>query len=91
MTLAALINRVTTSDELSSAELVQHYLSRQLSDQQRVIRASDGLVKLFGSSSFILRRGRQLGLIGLNLLLPAKHQFAQLAMGTSGVATDWRD
>lgn len=91
MTLSALINRVTTSDELSSAELVQHYLSRQLSDQQRVIRASDGLVKLFGSSSFILRRGRQLGLIGLNLLLPAKHQFAQLAMGTSGVATDWRD
>ena len=90
MVLAELINHVTTKDELSSAELGRQYLERQQADQARVIKSSDALIKLFGSSSAQLRQGRQLGLIALNLLIPAKHQFAEFAMGVGGVAADWR-
>jgi 2-octaprenyl-6-methoxyphenol hydroxylase len=90
MTLAELVNHVTTSEELLSDELVRHYLQRQQEDQRRVIKASDGLIKLFGARTAMLRQGRQFGLIALNLLSPAKQLFAEMAMGVAGVAADWQ-
>ena len=64
--------------ELSS---LQGYLERQRLDQQLTVGFSDQVTKLFTSSQPLLAAGRNLGLLGLDLLPPAKRWFARQAMG----------
>ena len=42
---------------------------------------SDKVTRLFGSGQPLLATGRNLGLLGLDLLPPAKRWFARQAMG----------
>ena len=57
------------------------YHERQRLDQAMTIGFSDHVTRLFGTRQPLLATGRNLGLLGLDLLPPAKRWFARQAMG----------
>ncbi len=65
------------------------YHQRQRLDQALTIGFSDQVTRLFGSTQPLLAAGRNLGLLGLDLLPPAKRWFARQAMGL-GIRADLR-
>lgn len=60
---------------------LQRYRDRQQLDQQLTVGFSDKVTRLFGSTQSAVTAGRNLGLLGLDLLPPAKRWFARQAMG----------
>lgn len=66
---------------LGQLACLQGYLERQRLDQQMTVGFSDQVTKLFTSDQPWLAAGRNLGLLGLDLLPPAKRWFARQAMG----------
>ncbi|BCQ72040.1 hypothetical protein PEQA60_60300 [Pseudomonas sp. Eqa60] len=61
--------------------MLQAYRERQRLDQNLTVGFSDQVTRLFGSKLPLLSVGRNLGLLGLDLLPPAKRWFARQAMG----------
>ncbi len=61
--------------------VLQDYLSRQRLDQSLTLGFSDQVTRLFSTTQPLLAAGRNLGLLGLDLLPPAKRWFARQAMG----------
>ncbi|MCQ4286613.1 2-octaprenyl-6-methoxyphenyl hydroxylase [Pseudomonas stutzeri] len=61
--------------------VLQAYHRRQRSDQWLTVGFSDRVTQLFGDSGGLSVAGRNLGLLGLDLLPPAKTWFARQAMG----------
>ncbi|SEI47680.1 2-octaprenyl-6-methoxyphenol hydroxylase /2-octaprenyl-3-methyl-6-methoxy-1,4-benzoquinol hydroxylase [Azotobacter beijerinckii] len=57
------------------------YQARQRLDQQLTVGFSDRVTRLFATATPLLADGRSLGLLGLDLLPPAKRWFARQAMG----------
>ncbi|MEK1904693.1 MAG: 2-octaprenyl-6-methoxyphenyl hydroxylase, partial [Pseudomonas sp.] len=66
---------------LGDLATLQRYLTRQQQDQALTVGFSDRLPRLFGRGESLLVAGRTLGLLGLDLLPPAKRWFARQAMG----------
>ena len=62
------------------ATLLSYQQAQQL-DQQLTIGFSDKVTRVFGSEQPLVSFGRNLGLLGLDLLPPAKRWFARQAMG----------
>ncbi|MNG92272.1 2-octaprenyl-6-methoxyphenol hydroxylase [compost metagenome] len=60
---------------------LQSYHQRQRLDQAMTIGFSDQVTRLFGSNQPLLAAGRNIGLLGLDLLPPARRWFARQAMG----------
>ncbi|WP_263143891.1 2-octaprenyl-6-methoxyphenyl hydroxylase [Pseudomonas alcaligenes] len=60
---------------------LQAYLAGQRADQRLTVGFSDQVTRLFSSDAPLLATGRNLGLLGLDLLPPAKRWFARQAMG----------
>ncbi|KJK08821.1 MULTISPECIES: 2-octaprenyl-6-methoxyphenyl hydroxylase [Pseudomonas] len=60
---------------------LQAYRERQRLDQELTVGFSDRVTRLFGSAQPLIATGRNLGLLGLDLLPPAKRWFARQAMG----------
>lgn len=60
---------------------LQRYQQQQRLDQELTIGFSDRITRLFSTGKPILAGGRNLGLIGLDLVPPAKRWFARQAMG----------
>ncbi|EIK54626.1 2-octaprenyl-6-methoxyphenyl hydroxylase [Stutzerimonas stutzeri TS44] len=61
--------------------VLRGYVERQQRDQLLTVGFSDQVTRLFGDSATLMSAGRNLGLLGLDLLPPAKHWFARQAMG----------
>jgi 2-octaprenyl-6-methoxyphenol hydroxylase len=72
---------LASSAPLGELACLQGYLERQRLDQQMTVGFSDQVTKLFTSGQPLLAAGRNLGLLGLDLLPPAKRWFARQAMG----------
>ena len=70
-------------EQKSPGELsvLMRYLDRQRSDQMLTVAFSDRLTRLFSNRQPFLAAGRNLGLLGLDILPPAKRLFARQAMG----------
>ncbi|MDP3815640.1 2-octaprenyl-6-methoxyphenyl hydroxylase [Pseudomonas sp.] len=66
---------------LGDLATLQGYLRSQQLDQQLTVGFSDQVTRLFSSGQPLLAAGRNLGLLGLDLLPPAKRWFARQAMG----------
>ncbi|HLA30682.1 MAG TPA: 2-octaprenyl-6-methoxyphenyl hydroxylase [Pseudomonas sp.] len=66
---------------LGDLATLQGYLRSQQLDQQMTVGFSDQVTRLFSSAQPLLAAGRNLGLLGLDLLPPAKRWFARQAMG----------
>jgi 2-octaprenyl-6-methoxyphenol hydroxylase len=60
---------------------LQAYRERQRLDQSLTVGFSDQVTRLFGSTQPLVSLGRNIGLLGLDLLPPAKRWFARQAMG----------
>jgi 2-octaprenyl-6-methoxyphenol hydroxylase len=60
---------------------LQGYLARQQLDQSLTVGFSDRVTRLFSNAEPLLATGRNLGLLGLDMLPPAKRWFARQAMG----------
>jgi len=60
---------------------LQRYLEQQRLDQELTVGFSDRVTRLFGKAQPLLAHSRSLGLLGLDLLPPAKSWFARQAMG----------
>ncbi|MNO78691.1 2-octaprenyl-6-methoxyphenol hydroxylase [compost metagenome] len=61
--------------------VLQRYLEGQALDQQMTVGFSDRVTRLFSNAQPLLATGRNIGLLGLDLLPPAKRWFARQAMG----------
>ncbi|KAF1054856.1 MAG: 2-octaprenyl-6-methoxyphenol hydroxylase [Stenotrophomonas maltophilia] len=61
--------------------VLRRYLEGQALDQQLTVGFSDRVTRLFSNGQPLLAAGRNLGLLGLDLLPPAKRWFARQAMG----------
>jgi 2-octaprenyl-6-methoxyphenol hydroxylase len=60
---------------------LQAYAQRQRLDQSLTVGFSDQVTRLFGSDQPLITAGRNIGLLGLDLLPSAKRWFARQAMG----------
>ncbi|MFV0454177.1 MAG: 2-octaprenyl-6-methoxyphenyl hydroxylase [Pseudomonas sp.] len=74
----ALLRSDATPGDLAT---LQAYHQRQWLDQRLTVGFSDQLTRLFGDSGPMIVAGRNAGLMGLDLLPPAKNWFARQAMG----------
>jgi 2-octaprenyl-6-methoxyphenol hydroxylase len=79
---------VTTAEagqhtQLGSYSWLQQYEKRQHADQQQTVMFSDLTTRLFSNTNPLLALGRNIGLLGMELLPPARHWFARQAMGMS--------
>lgn len=82
--LAELIDRTLISDgvqEIGTFAALQKFVETQKNDQQRTIAFSDLTTRLFSNNNSVLAVGRNLGLLTMDLLPPARHWFAKQAMG----------
>jgi len=61
--------------------VLQDYLRSQQPDQRQTVAFSDYLTRLFSNRQPLLTLGRNIGLLGLDMLPPARQLFARQAMG----------
>jgi len=69
---------------IGDAELLGHYATWRKTDQQKLVRFTDGLVQLFGSSRRPVRLLRNLGMLGFDLVPGVRSEFARHTMGLAG-------
>ena len=67
--------------EIGSYRFLESYLNKQAQDQQRTVMFSDLTTRPFSNQQPALTLGRNLGLLSMDLLPPARHWFARQAMG----------
>lgn len=83
---AALLAEVIAgaSGDVGSAELLRKFSDWRAVDRGRVIRFTDGLVRLFGSRIPGVSLMRNLGLLAFDLSPPAKRALARVSLGFGG-------
>jgi 2-octaprenyl-6-methoxyphenol hydroxylase len=67
-----------------NAAVLEQYASWRKSDQKKLVRFTDGLVKLFGSDRRPLRALRDIGMLGFDLVPGVRSLFAKHTMGLAG-------
>ncbi len=72
------------SADLGDPDLLDRYAQWRRDDQGRLVRLTDGIVRLFGSSSPPLRAARNIGMIGFDLVPGVRSLFAKHMMGLAG-------
>lgn len=77
----AVSGAVATERPCGELAVLAAYVERQQRDQQRTVLFSDGLPRLFAQSQLQLVAGRVLGLVGLDLIMPAQKAFVRFAAG----------
>lgn len=86
--VAALVEEVLRArqwqQDIGSDSVLAAYEDWRLADQRNVALATDGLARLFSNPLPLLRLGRNLGLLAMDLLPPGRHALATAAMGVSG-------
>ena len=64
--------------------LLQRYSAWRDADRREIVRFTDGLVRLFTQPFAPVKVLRDLGLLGFDLLPPAKNAMSQLSLGAAG-------
>lgn len=73
-----------TDGDMGDAALLKRYATWRKSDQKKLVRFTDGLVRMFGSTSPPIRVMRNIGMLGFDLLPGIRSEFARHTMGLSG-------
>jgi len=71
-------------DSPGSMRTLQAYMDEHRPDEDAVVGFSDSMVRLFADGPSLLGRARELGLVGLDLMPPARKWFGRQAMGLGG-------
>lgn len=82
--LAELIARQGPEGDPGTSHLLDEYSAWREADRARTVRDTNGLVQIFGSDMALLRAGRRLGLVGLDLFPAARAALARRGMGLAG-------
>lgn len=72
------------SDAAAIAAMLERYASWRRADQKKLVRFTDGLVKLFGSQRPPLRVLRNIAMLGFDLVPGVRSVFAKHTMGLAG-------
>jgi len=70
--------------DIGAPDALARYEEWRLGDQRQVLRATDGLVRLFSNDLMPLVLARQAGMLLVDLLPPAKRMLMRRAMGLAG-------
>lgn len=70
--------------DLGDPDLLERYAQWRRDDQGKLVRLTDGIVRLFGSSSPPLRAARSIGMLGFDLVPGVRSVFAKHMMGLAG-------
>lgn len=73
--------QVQQQGDIGDLAILENYQQARLTDQQRVIRFCDGVVKGFSNRQPVLRLARNIGLLAFDLVPHAKQTVANYAMG----------
>ena len=65
-------------------ELLYRFADWRRADQKKLVRFTDGIVRLFGSSRPPVRAMRDLGMLGFDLIPGVRRLFARHTMGLAG-------
>lgn len=80
--LAELLSKAKSRKQnLGDLAVLNRYMDQQVNDQDLTILFSDKLPSLFSQPSPLVQLGRNLGLLGLELLPPLKQSFTRFAAG----------
>ncbi|MCO4811488.1 MAG: 2-octaprenyl-6-methoxyphenyl hydroxylase [Gammaproteobacteria bacterium] len=77
-------NAAGTDIDLGHRSLLEQYSRWRRADQNKLVRFTDGLVKLFGSDNRPLRALRNIGMLGFDLVPGVRATFAKHTMGLAG-------
>ncbi len=72
------------ADDVGDEELLADYAKWRRADQRKLVRITDGIVRLFGSAKAPVRVLRNLGMLGFDLLPGVRSLFAKHMMGLAG-------
>ena len=64
--------------------MLEDYASWRRADQGKLVRFTDGVVRLFGDQSAPVRALRDLGMLGFDLIPGVRSLFAKHTMGLAG-------
>jgi len=76
--------RIEPSADLGDPDLLDRYAEWRRDDQGKLVRLTDGIVRLFGSSSPPLRAVRNIGMLGFDIIPGVRSLFAKHMMGLAG-------
>ena len=74
----------SATDPAAIAAMLEQYAGWRRSDQKKLVRFTDGLVKLFGSERQPLRVLRNIAMLGFDLVPGVRSVFAKHTMGLAG-------
>ena len=69
---------------IGAADVLDRYAEWRKTDQQKLVRFTDGLVRLFGSEKRSIRLMRNIGMLGFDLIPGVRSEFARHTMGLAG-------
>ena len=70
--------------DVGDVEILEKYATWRRSDQRKLVRITDGIVRLFGSARPPVRLLRNLGMLGFDLVPGVRSAFAKHMMGLAG-------
>lgn len=77
-------DRWADDGDIGDAALLNAYAEWRASDQKKLVRFTDGLVRLFGSRKPPIRVLRNIGMLGFDLIPGVRSEFARQTMGLAG-------
>jgi 2-octaprenyl-6-methoxyphenol hydroxylase len=72
------------ADDVGDGEILERYAEWRRADQRKLVRITDGIVRLFGSARAPVRALRNLGMLGFDLVPGLRSLFAKHMMGLAG-------
>ena len=79
-----IVDAIRSHRDIGHPDLLASYAASRRRDHTQVIRFSDGLTRLFYNENPLLITLRNLAMLGVDLLPPAKRALSRSAMGLSG-------
>jgi 2-octaprenyl-6-methoxyphenol hydroxylase len=70
--------------DCGSSAILENYAEWRRSDQQKLVRFTDGIVRLFGDQRPPVRMLRNLGMLGFDMIPGVRKAFAKHTMGLAG-------
>lgn len=77
-------DRLADQRDIGDRSLLENYASWRASDQKKLVRFTDGLVRLFGSRQPPVRVLRDIGMLGFDFVPGVRSEFARQTMGLAG-------
>lgn len=79
-----MLQGIQSGENPGDIAVLQRYQDWRRKDQQKVVQLTDTLVRSFSNDILPLRLARNMGVLALEGLAPARHVIARAAMGLQG-------